>query len=198
MKYLTHISFFSVPQTQFVALNLNQFFLVRKKKIPSVKDPQYIDSELKKLRFNTYGGYGENRKDVWKGTYLDEKKNYIHLGVDVNVKKGTELICPFPLEVIDVFTDIDTKMGWGGRVILRRKRNSPFIVIAHLNPRDLCDKKNLKLGEKIGSVGTWPENGNTFEHFHLQLTYETDFNTMDGYGYEDDLKNNPCPFTTEI
>jgi murein DD-endopeptidase MepM/ murein hydrolase activator NlpD len=198
MKYLSPNSFLRWPTYNFVNINLNQFFLVRRNYISSVKDPQYLDKELKKLTFKTYGGYGENRKDIWRGTYLDKTNNYIHLGVDINVNKGTELICPFNAEIINVFEDIDTKIGWGGRIILRRKNDGPFIILAHLDPHTLTDKKHVKAGDLLGKIGTWPSNGNTFEHLHLQLRTTDDFDTMDGYGHESELMNNPCPFTTEI
>jgi murein DD-endopeptidase MepM/ murein hydrolase activator NlpD len=198
MKYITPNSLFRWPPHNFVNINLNQFYLTRRNFIPSVKDPQYLDAELKKLNMRTYGGYGENRKDIWKGTYLDDTNNYHHLGCDINVPAGTELIAPFNAEVIDIFEDLDTKIGWGGRVILQRKKDGPFIILAHLNPRTLLKKKSVKLGDSLGKVGTWPTNGNTFEHLHLQLRLTDDFDTMDGYGSEADLMNNPCPFTTEL
>jgi hypothetical protein len=197
MKYLTPNSFFRWPPHSFVNINLNQFYLTRRNFIPSVKDPQYLDRELKKLNIATYGGYGENRKDIWKGTYLDNTQNYYHLGCDINVKKGTEIIAPCDLNVIDVFKDLDTKIGWGGRIILRKK-DGPFIILAHLDPHTITDQKYIKMGNPVGKIGTWPTNGNTFEHLHLQLRYTDDFDIMDGYGTEEELMNNPCPFTTKI
>ena len=199
MKYLKPTSFFNrLLMPVFVNINLNQFYLANKKNIPSVKDPSFLDVAIKKLNFYTYGGYGENRKDIWKGTYLDTNGQYIHLGVDINVKKSTTIISPFNAEVIDVFSDTDTKIGWGGRIILRKDKNSPFIILAHLDPRTLTDKKYVKIGNVIGNVGTWPTNGNTFEHLHLQLRKIENFDNMDGYGNENDLMDNPCPFTTEL
>jgi murein DD-endopeptidase MepM/ murein hydrolase activator NlpD len=198
MRYLTPNSFFKHPIYNFANINLNQFFLVRRNYIPSVKNPKYLDDELKKLNVKTYGGYGENRKDIWKDTYLDSTNNYYHLGCDINVEKGTEIITAFDAEVIDVFEDLDTKIGWGGRVILRLKKEGPFIILAHLDPITLTYKKYVNAGDLLGKIGTWPTNGNTFEHLHLQLRNTDDFATMDGYGSEQDLMNNPCPFTTEI
>ena len=198
MKDLTPNSFFKSPHYNFVNINLNQFFLVRRNFIPSVKDPKYLDNELKKLNIKTYGGYGENRKDIWKGTYLDENANYTHLGVDININRGSDLFCPFDAEVIDVFDDTDTKIGWGGRIIIRKDKDGPFIILAHLDPHTLTKKNYVKMGESLGKIGTWPTNGNTFEHLHLQLRYTDDFDIMDGYGTEQELTNNPCPFTTEI
>jgi hypothetical protein len=199
MSYINITSLFKTPY-DFVPINLNQLFIQNKHLIPSVKDPYYINEVLRNLRMFTYGGYGENRKDVWNGTYLDETNGYFHLGVDINVYKNTPVFSPMDTKVIDVFTDTDTKIGWGGRVILQNEKNKPFIIMGHLDPISINVKKgqHLNTGELIGKVGTWPTNGNTFEHLHLQLRMTSDFDTMDGYGTESDLLNNPCPFTTKI
>src|SRR5689334_11635731 len=34
------------------------------------------------------GGYLEDRRDLWRGSYLDEQSS-VHLGIDVNVPAGT-------------------------------------------------------------------------------------------------------------
>jgi len=199
MSYINITSLFKTPY-DFVPINLNQLFIQNKHLIPSIKDPYYLNKVLRNLRMFTYGGYGENRKDIWNGTYLDETKGYFHLGVDINVYKNTSVFSPMDTKVIDVFTDTDTKIGWGGRVILQNKKNKPFIIMGHFDPTSINVEKgqHLNTGELIGKVGTWPTNGNTFEHLHLQLRMTSDFDTMDGYGTESDLLNNPCPFTTKI
>lgn len=181
-------------------INLDQFYIANKAKIPSTKNPNYIDKLIKNLPEYSIGGYGEDRKNIWSGTYLDKTKGYMHLGVDINVPFGTEVYCPINAIVIDVFTDTDTKIGWGGRVILQSEPTAPYVILAHLDPSSICVKsgQELKCNELVGHVGTWPTNGNTFEHLHLQLRLSNDFDTMDGYGTEADLINNPCPFTTQV
>lgn len=199
MRYISLNDLSFVPR-EYVPININQFYIANKPRIPSVKDPQYINKELKRVcGFNVgVGGYGEDRSDVWSGTYLDKNENYIHLGVDINFKEGTCICSPCDGELIETFTDTDTKMGWGGRIIIRHKKSSPFILFAHLRPTGLTDRKRIKKGDVLGQVGTWPENGNTFEHLHLQFRNSDDFENMDGYGTKLDLINNPCPFTTKI
>ena len=181
-------------------INLDRFYIVNKGKIPSTKDPSYIDNLIKMLPEYSFGGYGEDRKNIWKGTYLDKTKEYIHLGVDINVPFRTKVYSPTDATVIDVFTDVDTQIGWGGRVILQSEPAAPYIIFAHLDPSSIFvkPKQKIKWNELIGHVGTWPSNGNTFEHLHLQLRLSNDFDTMDGYGMESDLINNPCPFTTKV
>jgi hypothetical protein len=185
---------------ELININLNQFYLSKggKANIPSVKDPQYLDKALKSLKMITYGGYGEDRSDIWAGTYLQATQAFTHLGCDINVPHKTKVYFPFSAEIIDIHTDVDTQLGWGGRVILRKSKGSPYIILCHLDPHTLIDTKKKYASQYIGQVGTWPTNGNTFEHLHVQLRYTDDFESMDGYGYKKDLLNNPCPFTTKI
>ena len=183
----------------FEYLNLNQFYLENKDKIKDTKDPSQIQSALDFLgKNNTYGGYGEDRKDIWKGTYMDETKNYIHLGIDINVKSGTPIKCPFDAKCVDIFTDTDEKIGWGGRMILISNEYSPYLVLGHINPKSFNIKNSFVKDEIIGKVGTWPTNGNTFNHLHVQTIYNIDWNNFDGYGNLNDLKNNPNPFEIDF
>lgn len=183
---------------KFEYLNLNDFYLQNKSVITDTKKPELIQSALDSLKKNTYGGYGEDRKDVWAGTYMDEHKNYIHLGIDINVKTGTEVKCPFNALVIDIFTDTDTKIGWGGRVTLVSvHKPSPMLVLAHLDPKSLNNKRRYAKGEVIGRVGTWPTNGNTFHHLHVQAMNKLT-GGYDGYGFEKDLANSPNPFEVDF
>lgn len=199
MKLSCYNFFSSKFYGDFTYLNLNQFYLDNKDKIKNTKIPSQIQLELYNLRKNTYGGYGENRKDIWKGTYLDKDKKYIHLGIDINVPAGTRIECPFNCVIYDRFKDIDTKIGWGGRLILQREINQPYLILAHLNPQFLLFPSNyIRKGQILGEVGTWPTNGNTFQHLHVQAVYDLDIKNFDGYGSLEDLKNNPNPFEIEF
>jgi murein DD-endopeptidase MepM/ murein hydrolase activator NlpD len=182
---------------EFLKLNLNHLFLDARSVIKDSKVPSQIQTVLDSLECLTYGGYGEDRKDVWAGTYMDEKKTYIHLGVDITVPAGTPIKCPFDAHVFDVFTDLDTRIGWGGRVILTRK-GAPYLVLAHIDPESLVIADSYKQGDIIGRVGTWPTNGNTFNHLHVQAVHNLNISDFDGYGYVTDLQNNPDPFSVEF
>jgi len=180
-------------------INLNEFYLANKVCITDAKIPSQIQDALNSLNKNTYGGWAEDRKDIWAGTYMDEKKNYIHLGIDINVKEGTEIKCPFDADLVDVFTDADTQIGWGGRLTLIDKYSSnPFLVLAHLDPNSLVVKPRFNKGDVVGKVGTWPTNGNTFQHLHVQCVYDLNLTDFDGYGKPKDLLNNPNPFEVEF
>jgi hypothetical protein len=185
---------------EFDYLNLNEFYLCNRDKIADSKKPEQIQVLLNALDKPTYGGYAEDRKDVWKGTYMDVNQIYIHLGIDINVKEGTEVKCPFDALLVDLFTDKDTQIGWGGRFTIVDLNNprSPFLILAHLDPESLVVKPSFKKGEVMGRVGTWPTNGNTFQHLHVQTIYNWKTNEFDGYGTVDDLPNNPNPFEIEF
>lgn len=186
---------------KFVNFNLNQFYLANKTKDSNVKNPLCLDTMIKKYPYTLYGGYGENRNGVFKGTRFDSFGYHHHLGVDINVPHGEVVISPCNATVVNVWLDINEKTGWGGRITLQTAVGKPYITLAHFDPESI---RSLKVGETVqkrqflGIVGTWPSNGNVFEHLHLQLHYQDNFDTMDGYGHEHELMNNPCPFTTEI
>lgn len=174
------------------------FYLENRSSIPNTKIPQQIQLQLRKLKNHSYGGYGEYRGDIWDGTYLSKHRLYIHLGVDINIPYGSVVRSPFECKVIDSFTDTDDKIGWGGRVILQRN-NGPKLVIAHLDP-SLLPKTGttLRYNQFLAVVGTYPTNGNTFQHIHVQCIYHNNYDTFDGYGLPTDLLSNPNPFEVEF
>jgi murein DD-endopeptidase MepM/ murein hydrolase activator NlpD len=182
-----------------VPINLNDWYKKWRHLIPNTKIPFQIQRQLNLLPNHTYGGYGEYRGDIWDGTYLSKHKVYTHLGIDINIPYGSIVRSPFSCEVVDSFTDLDEHIGWGGRVILQRTVNGPKLVIAHLDP-SLLPKKGSFLRENqcIGVVGTYPKNGNTFQHIHLQVIYHSCYDDFDGYGFPADLKDNPNPFEIEF
>jgi murein DD-endopeptidase MepM/ murein hydrolase activator NlpD len=175
----------------FKSMNLDEWYLKNINHIPDTKIPQQIQD---RLAYFSYGGYAEDRKHVWKGTYLDESGGYIHLGIDIVVPPGTPVKAPFDAKIINRFSDTDDKIGWGGRLILEFNKECPLIVLAHLEPKSMTNKKNVRRGDLIGEIGTWPTNGNTFHHLHVQCIKHNDFNNFDGYGFSNDLENNPNPF----
>lgn len=192
---------------KFLEYDLNNIYIRNKKYIINTRNPQSIQDRLNYLQLNNnhYGGYGENRKDIWKGTYLDETGGYIHLGIDINMGVGEVVRSPFDAWVLDRFTDKDTRIGWGGRLILGRTGfgvmngvwKYPLLVLGHLNPKSLTKKRYVKKGDILGTIGHWPENGNTFWHLHVQAINHIDFKNFDGYGFKHDLKNNPDPFKVD-
>lgn len=133
----------------------------------------------------SYDRYGGDRRHLWRETYLT--KDYHphphdpvsglktrHLGIDFNVPAGTPVHAPQNCVVIDVLADSDTKLGWGGRVIVdhpewKRDTHRECLIFGHL-AHDSLPKvdQEFKAGEQIGVVGNYPENGNVWPHLHVQ------------------------------
>lgn len=101
-----------------------------------------------------YGGYMEDRKESMQDTYLKEKDEFVHLGVDFWVPTGTEIFIPDDQKYIDQCIDNDNNGGWGGVVLT--ETNDHYFLYAHL---DLFDR--ILIGEE--SV-----NGGWYPHLHIQ------------------------------
>jgi hypothetical protein len=160
--------------------------------------PEVAQRLINKLGRLTWGGYGENRKDIFQNSYLAKTGNFYHLGVDINVPKGTPVKAPFDCEVLQAWPDPDTDIGWGGRVILKASDWLPLLVLGHLHPKKLPFCRAYKQGEVLGEVGTWPLNGNTFEHLHVQCIKHNKFDKFDGYGSLAQLRHNPDPMEVDF
>ena len=156
-------------------------------------------------QYISYGGWGEDRSFMWADTYMSKSKTFTHLGVDINVPKGTSVTLPFDTLVVDARTDPDTDVGWGTRLVVVpiNAEENPAIVLGHLAPEVPTVGTVIGAGAKLATIGTFPENGNVFEHLHIQLiTPECIrantqlFETLDGYGFKDELKHYPDPLAT--
>lgn len=190
--YINANSFF--PDRPFSYVDLNAWYLhYYQDSIVDTKNPWEVQHMVNGLDGSTYGGYAEDRSALWKGTYLDETGGYIHLGIDINVPKNTPVLSPFDADIIDRYLDADDKIGWGGRLLLRNPKRK-LLLLAHMEPNTLTLATKVKRGDVLGNVGTWPTNGNTFEHLHVQCVTTTDLKGLDGYGFYRDLLINPNPF----
>lgn len=156
----------------------------------------------------SYGGWMEDRSFLWSGSYMDQKKTYIHLGLDLNVPAGTEIAATFNARVARIDNDPSFDCGWGTRVILKHQSEPIYLIYAHLN-KDICCKKenHIKKGQIFAKVGKPPYNGNWFEHLHLQAIAEGYYKELeredlwaglDGYGAEKDTANNAKKFPDPI
>ncbi len=152
----------------------------------------------------SYGGWMENRQNVWSGSCLDEEQRYLHLGIDYNVKEGTEVAMPWKSEVIRVDHD-QTKFGWGGRVIVKQmetffgRQKLPdsldnYFIFAHLDEAiGVKEGQSIQKGQIIGTVGASEVNGGWFSHLHIQAVtcaelervLENGLVDLNGYGLAD-------------
>ena len=127
---LTPNSFFDFSD-EFKYLDLNSFYLKYRNEMSDPRKPQLIQWALAKRDLDAlvYGGYSEDRKDVWANTYMKETGKFVHLGVDIIMPYETPVFVPFDARLVDIFRDKDEKIGWGGRVIL--EKNKKHLVLGH-------------------------------------------------------------------
>ncbi len=141
----------------------------------------------------SFGGYLEDRRTLLAGSYLDSTGNFLHLGVDFHVPRGTPVVPGAPATVLLVDDDQDRDGGWGPRVLLRRRsrpRDDMVAVFAHLQAPSCHPGDVLAPTDVFAEVGGPPSNGNWHPHLHLQLlhfpTFEEVFvkrsHELDGYG----------------
>lgn len=143
----------------------------------------------------SYGGWLEYRGVLWRGSYLDEGRLHMHLGIDVNVPSGTPVAVDRQVTVLRVDCDAPEEHGWGTRIIVRVWGSDTILIYAHLAPEtNVRPDDILPPGTVIGIVGKPEHNGGWFTHLHVQATtlghygvlLENDLRDLDGYGAMDD------------
>ena len=145
----------------------------------------------------TYGGWLENREQLFAETYLKETGDWIHLGIDINVPVSTPVLAVLTGKVYKVGSDYPEKGGWGNFVIMEHKIKGVgfYSIYGHLASDDLLINLGSKAtdGQMIGKVGTYKENGFWRPHIHFQFISETEMRkrknpfTLDGYGKPQNL-----------
>lgn len=144
----------------------------------------------------SYGGWLEDRGDFLWGSYLDEGRRYIHLGVDFNVPAGTRVTVDRTCTVIRIDDDYPEEHGWGMRVIVQESQSNVIIIFGHLDRQvSVRIDEILEPGTMIGSVGISPYNGGWFPHLHVQVIdanhyvelLNNDLRDLDGYGRIEDI-----------
>ena len=169
-----------------------------------LNDPQTCASMLDEfhqrlgLRWS-YGGWLEDRRDLWAGSYLEKEQNFVHLGIDFNVPAGSLVEVDHLVKVIRIDTERPPQIGgWGTRVTVELvEQRGIYLIYAHLEARPLCTHGEiLKPGTRFGAVGHAPENGNWYPHLHFQVidkncpqAFQFDWSTYDGYGHASEIKN---------
>lgn len=125
----------------------------------------------------TYGGWLEQRFDLWKGIepLALESKMMLHVAVDINnLSPGTRVHAPADCTIYHVMGDDTERNGWGGRLILQLstpfQEEGEFLLFGHLDPSSLGQIGNtLKKGDCLGIVAEETRNGGWFPHIHVQL-----------------------------
>ncbi len=158
----------------------------------------------------SFGGYLEDRGNLWSGSYMDEDRA-VHLGIDVNAPAGTLVAPAHASKIAKIIHDPDQDGGWGSVVFFELEKpigNISHFLYAHLSPEMLVNVgEHVEAGQGIGHLGRPHENGGWYEHLHIQaLTPQAwalakdrnDMGAFDGYdalpdGREHHLSPNPAP-----
>lgn len=152
---------------------------------------QWIDfiHALKGIDYS-YGGYLEDRKNLWEGHYHENDKT-VHVGIDFNVKANTAVCLPCQGILVETFNDSDQKGGWGGKATFECK--GFFLTLAHLKMIPVNIGTMYSAGTVVGMVAESDRNGGWYEHLHLHCSREFDqerdaYSKM-YYGIENDFLN---------
>ncbi|VVB75109.1 Peptidase family M23 [uncultured archaeon] len=137
----------------------------------------------------SFGGFLEDRSNIWRNTYLKETKSFMHLGIDYNVPAGTSVALPIDAKVCEIVRSKDANGGWGGAIKFNIADSDVFFILAHLEHNIKLGKGDFcRTGEIIGRTGESSENGGWYPHLHAQFfTKKFDdafggaFSKLDGY-----------------
>jgi 4-aminobutyrate aminotransferase-like enzyme/Ser/Thr protein kinase RdoA (MazF antagonist) len=160
----------------------------------AASDLKIFQFQIKKLQAEVpdqliAGGYLEPRALYTSEAYdrlgnNGKESRTVHLGIDFWVPAGTPVHALFDGEVICAVNDKGDK-EYGGLIILRHREDGLTFYTLHghqsidsveqLKPGD-----QIKKGQLLSIIGTYPENGNWAPHLHFQLmlsllNYANDF-----------------------
>lgn len=190
-------------------INMNDCAL-RSKKQPARSrylDADLTDRALARLHYRwgvatSLGGYLEDRRDLWRGSYLNPEKA-VHVAIDINVRADTTLTVKYPSTVTKIIHDPEQDGGWGGVVMFRLEKPIGKIthyLYAHLAKGSVKFREGdaVKPGQVIATIGRCHENGGWYEHLHVQaMTQEAwdlfggDLAKFDGYAAKSEGKEHP-------
>lgn len=153
--------------------------------IVSMIDKQVQDNNI------LVGGYGESRPlyitDAFQvKTNTGYENRTIHMGLDVWAKAGVKVYAIEEGIVHSVFNN-DHPKDYGPTIILKHEINGLifFTLYGHLSKSCLNNLKpgqRLSIGDEVGEVGSFEENGNWSPHLHFQIILDMLDCTHDYYG----------------
>lgn len=137
----------------------------------------------------SYGGYLEDRTQLWKDSYLDPAGSAIHAAIDVNVPAGTAVRAGVIGKIVLADSDAPLVGGWGSHVVVEPPDFPYVFLFGHLGPNPLTVGEETSSDTIIGQIGASPDNGVWFAHLHFQAIlrdrfydrYDGSTKTMDGY-----------------
>lgn len=162
-----------------------------------------VAKEIANEHLYTYSKYAEDRKEMWRNSYLKHQPEVIHLGRDIQIAVGTAVYCPIGGIIMDIWDDTDNNVGWGRRIDIYQPRADKYWIFGHLGRNHALEGlhvgRGIAEGDFLGRVGAPLFNGNVFPHIHLQVcdfqfTQDKDTRHIDGYGTTEILQSHFDPF----
>lgn len=153
----------------------------------SVSQEAFIVGQLKNAGARVgVGGYLEQRKLYQRGSIFnnDADPRNIHLGIDLWIKAGTNVYCPFDGEVFSLKNNEGTG-DYGPTIILKHQLDGCefYTLYGHLSTHSIWTINtgdHFSTGDKLCEIGNYPINGDWSPHLHFQiLTNLDDFNDGD-------------------
>jgi len=135
----------------------------------------YVEQKLREAdALVAIGRYGEDRQIYdHSPLFAGGTRRTIHLGIDLNTAAGTEVRAPLA-GTVHSFADNAGIGDYGPTIILEHELDGVqfFTLYGHLSPSSietLARGTQIRAGELIGWIGTYPENGNWPPHLHFQI-----------------------------
>lgn len=159
--------------------HVDWLFAKRNPLLDADKQTEFVNEMHKEMeRDYSYGGYLEDRSNLWRGHYHDPDSMF-HLGMDFNVPAGTEVALPHGGDVVYIGEEKDQNGGWGGRIDFKSRTLPVYFIIGHLDPASIWQFHPSKQPRSwagwypqqhvIGLVGDSSVNGGWYPHVHLQV-----------------------------
>ena len=152
----------------------------------------YVFGKMKAARATVgVGGYNEHRVIYRRSDHFNasEEPREIHLGIDFWAVAGTPVFAPLP-SIVHSFQDNAHFGDYGPTIILEHNIEGDLIysLYGHLTRTSskkyilshnlvtifkgvvgLYEGKTFDVGDQIGEIGPYPENGDWPPHLHFQL-----------------------------
>mgnify|MGYP000846118652 FL=1 len=144
-----------------------------------------LEKVASKNKERTFGGFYEDRSQLWEG-FEEDHKTMIHLGIDFNnLAPGTRVNSISDGKICSIFEDTSKKNGWGTKVIVDSEEH--YFLYGHLMNVKLQQGDTISRGTLLGEIGTPEVNGGWFPHLHLQVMKKKELNLplveVDGYEF---------------
>lgn len=147
----------------------------------------YIENYLaKKNALVAFGGYNEirnlyKRSTIFNGEDFDERN--IHIGLDLWIKEGTEVVAALQ-GTVHSFNFNNSLGNYGPTIILEHQLEDVkfYTLYGHLSLESISNLEignQFQKGEKIGTLGNASVNGGYSPHLHFQIIKNIDQNSGD-------------------